>query len=112
MSIYLPGGGDDDTTVVEVNIGYYNFPNPFNPRSNWTNIRYDLKETKQVAIDIYDDRENLVINLIDGEIREPGEHLEEWNGRDQDGDIVQNGVYYAILLIGTKMYVVQMSVIQ
>ncbi|MCK4404345.1 MAG: hypothetical protein KAW02_04575, partial [candidate division Zixibacteria bacterium] len=48
-----------------------------------------------VTIKIYDFAMNLVITLADGQHRFAGEEYDQpWNGRNEKGDLVANGVYF------------------
>lgn len=111
-SIYLPSSGEGDTTIVEVNLGFYNFPNPFNPDKEWTNIRYYLTEDQLVSISIYDNKENLVIHLVNNELRYVGEHFEPWDGKDSNGMVIRNGIYYAVMSLETGRKMAQISVLR
>ncbi|MCD4651068.1 MAG: hypothetical protein K8S56_04690 [Candidatus Cloacimonetes bacterium] len=72
-----------------------NHPNPFNPE---TEITFSLKGTEgtpeQVQLSVFNIRGQKVRTLLDGK-REPGEqHKIIWNGRNNQGKPVANGVYY------------------
>ena len=108
VSIYLSG---DDTNAVRVNFEFYNFPNPFNPASQSTYIRFYLAEAQLTSITIYSGTEQLVRRLLVNEMCLPGEHLEEWDGRNDAGQIVANGVYYAVVVLGVVKRVVQVVVV-
>ena len=72
-----------------------NFPNPFNPET-W--IPYQLKEEAEVVIQIYNIKGELVCTLSIG--RKPaGSYLSRekavfWNGKNQNGEAVANGLYF------------------
>jgi hypothetical protein len=109
VSIYL---AQDDTNIVQVNFGYYNFPNPFNPDRNHTFIRFNLKELTMVSITILDHTEQLIKKLVVNELLNPGEHFEPWDGRYESGAIVANGIYYAVIELEGVRKVVQMAVVK
>ncbi len=67
-----------------------NYPNPFNPD---TAIRFSLKETSPVSINIYDVKGQLVKTLVN-EVREAGNHSVIWKGVDNNGRAVSSGVYF------------------
>ncbi len=70
---------------------YPAYPNPFNPT---TNIRYDLGESADVSIIIYDVRGFVVRNL--GETyRSAGQYEVSWNGLTDAAEPVSAGVYFA-----------------
>jgi hypothetical protein len=66
-----------------------NYPNPFNPD---TNISYDILEATNVTIQIYD-LLGQIVNTLVNERKEPGVYVTRWNGLDQSGSKVANGVY-------------------
>ena len=74
----------------------YAYRNPFSPsRHGFTRIEYSLSLGGEVSIRIYDFSGKLVRVLLDGEWREGGmHHGENWDGRDDSGKIVANGVYF------------------
>jgi hypothetical protein len=79
--------------------GVTNYPNPFNPNKEETNIRYKLsKNADEVKIRIYDITGALVVEL-DGDTQGEGTSMMtkyndvKWNGRNGRGDMVMNGIY-------------------
>lgn len=66
-----------------------NYPNPFNPT---TSIRYNLPETTQVRIVLYDILGQEVRTLING-TKEPGYHSVVWDATDNNGKPVSGGIY-------------------
>ena len=73
-----------------------NFPNPFNPS---TTIRYNLKEAGAVSLRIYDVMGQRVRELVDAP-QPAGRYQVIWDGRDQRGTSVANGVYFYELRAG------------
>ncbi len=67
-----------------------NTPNPFNPA---TVITFQLKEPRQVTLEVYDVGGHLVRRLLDGRA-EPGDHAIAWDGRDGRGFGAPSGVYF------------------
>lgn len=67
-----------------------NFPNPFNPS---TTIAYQLSRASQVVLSIYNIRGQRV-RVLQNAFRQPGEHVVEWDGRNDAGQIVTSGVYF------------------
>ncbi len=74
-----------------------NYPNPFNPE---TTISFDLKERRDVVIDIYNIRGQKINRIVDGSYN-AGTHSVLWNGDDNKGDKVSSGVYFYKLKAGT-----------
>ena len=72
-----------------------NYPNPFNPR---TTICYDLPESCQLSLKIFNIRGQLVRTLIGNE-QVAGMHSVVWDGRGQNGNIVSSGVYLCRLVV-------------
>jgi len=91
----------EGTGVNEVVLGrptlYPCYPNPFNPV---TTISYVLPEPAEVALRVYDPAGKLVRTLTDRERVGPGRHEVIWNGRNEAGDAVAAGIYFARLEAG------------
>ncbi len=66
-----------------------NHPNPFNPR---TTVAFTLETAGSVSLRIYDASGRLVRTLIDGH-RGGGNQTVIWNGLDDGGRLVGDGVY-------------------
>jgi len=97
-ALYADPDDDDsdikrDKTIVPKEFKLYdNYPNPFNPI---TNIAYDLPpgaDQYKVVIKIYDLRGNLV-KILENSEKRPGHYIVQWNGTDQSGQKVANGMY-------------------
>ncbi len=96
VSIYLSDEGD--IINLEGAENFYNFPNPFDPEDEYTQIRYVLKRTESVTIVILDVTGQKIRSLSTSMTKTPGEHVEDlWDGRDDKGNFVANGIYYAHL---------------
>jgi len=67
-----------------------NYPNPFNPE---TTIRYSVKETCPVTIEVYNLKGQLVRTLVN-EVKTAGNYSVVWNGRDNHNQPVSSGVYF------------------
>lgn len=58
-------------------------------------VVYSLAETDEVSVDIFDFSSRRVRTLVDGESRPGGRHHREpWDGLDDAGSRVANGVYF------------------
>lgn len=76
----------------------YIYPNPFNPDKEVGTIRYSLSKPGDVTIKIFDVSNTLVRKLLDHASRSSGtEYSEAWNGRNDNGRIVSNGVYFFVI---------------
>lgn len=66
-----------------------NYPNPFNLN---TKIEYSVPEPGEVKIIIYNINGEAVRNLLNAHIN-VGSHFINWDGRDNNGNIVGSGIY-------------------
>ena len=85
-----------------------NYPNPFNPS---TTIGYQLKETNQVTLSIFNLLGEEVRQLING-IRDFGQHSITWDGKDDLGMDVVCGVYIYKITSGSYSAVQKMTLIR
>ena len=78
-----------------------NYPNPFNPET-W--IPYRLETPAEVALTIYDTNGQKVRTLDIGHqpsgVYESRERAAHWDGRNEMGETVANGVYFYTLRAG------------
>ncbi len=72
---------------------YPNFPNPFN---GGTTIEYELPVTTDVRLNIYDVNGRLVRELVSGR-RSQGRHQVNWDARNDRGNEIGSGIYFAVL---------------
>lgn len=74
----------------------YAYPNPFSPAFTVTRIHYDTNNTDaEISIELYDFGMNRIRTLIRNANRSGTlEHDEIWDGTDDNGNIVPNGVYF------------------
>lgn len=68
---------------------FQNYPNPFNPS---TTITYQIPNTSNVILRIYDINGQLVKELLNETLAE-GEYHVTWNGKNEKNMIVGSGVY-------------------
>ena len=68
-------------------------PNPFNPR---TQLRYEIAAEGDVGVLIYDTRGRLVRRLFAGRLS-AGPGFFTWDGRDDAGNSMPSGCYFARL---------------
>jgi hypothetical protein len=81
------------------NENVYIYPNPFNPDAETGTIRYSLSENGNITIKIYDITSKLVRTLIENVSRTSmTEFAEPWDGKNDSGDIVANGVYFYVIV--------------
>ena len=70
---------------------HQNFPNPFNPD---TTIKYDLAESADITLQIYNVLGQVVRTLVASEAQNAGRYQIRWNGMDDRGVPVSSGVYF------------------
>ncbi|MBN2417045.1 hypothetical protein JXO52_14490 [bacterium] len=101
---YQPAGtaGEPDT---------YAYPNPFSPmRDNtvgsdgFVRFQYRLSRSGTVSVTVFDFAMQRVRNLVSGAQRDAGDRSEAWNGRNDLGDLVANGVYFYRIETGGKTF--------
>lgn len=74
-----------------------NSPNPFNPT---TQIKFTLPQAERVEIQIYDALGRKVRDLV-LEQYFAGEHIVEWDGINNDGQLCSSGLYYCQINAGS-----------
>ena len=95
LSVYVEGSAKQVTGIAEgeglpTTFGVSpNYPNPFNPT---TTIKYQLPQTSDVKLAIYNALGQRVRTLVDARI-EAGYHSAEWDGRNDAGAQVASGIY-------------------
>lgn len=75
------------------------WPSRPNPLIGRTMLSYSLFTQERVLLTIHDLQGQTVASLVD-ERQAPGRYAATWNGRDQSGNIVGSGVYWARLRVG------------
>ena len=87
----LAGGVlDIQTTPTEFAL-LQNFPNPFNPE---TTIGYELAESADVTLQIYNVVGQVVRTLMAAEPQSVGRYQVRWDGMDDRGMPVSSGIYF------------------
>ncbi len=74
-----------------------NYPNPFNPS---TQIKATIKEQSNIKVAVY----NILgkeIKLILDENLPAGEYTIQWDGKDNEGNILSGGVYFIQMIAGS-----------
>lgn len=80
-----------------------NYPNPFNPT---TNIKFEIAETSNVTLNIYNVMGQRVATLIN-EVKAPGKYEIAWNAQE-----MASGIYYYRLRAGGVVFNRQMTLIK
>jgi len=84
-----------ETRTKSVEFGLLNiYPNP---TFNITSIEYVLEKREPVSIEIYNASGQLIKVLQDKQLQRSGYHKVIWDGTDNTGRIVPNGVYFCRL---------------
>ncbi|MEO8231334.1 MAG: FG-GAP-like repeat-containing protein [Ignavibacteriota bacterium] len=88
---------NDDEILSNFTILYQNYPSPFNPT---TTVKFSIGHSKNISIKIY--------NVLGKEIKQllqenlpAGEHTVQWNGKDDKGNNLTNGVYFIQMIAGS-----------
>ena len=88
---FVPIGGKGSETA-------YAYPSPYSPTLSTggvVRIHHKPRQGGSVTVKIYDFAMNLVTTLVDNQDRVGGEEYDEpWDGRNDEGDMAANGVYF------------------
>jgi hypothetical protein len=92
-SVPLPGKGST-----------YAFPNPFSPRNESTRFHYTTGvDAGTVSLEVFDFGMNRVRTLIKNAPRQGAAERDEiWDGRNDGGGVVPNGVYFYRVTVGSN----------
>ncbi|MDZ7725106.1 MAG: FlgD immunoglobulin-like domain containing protein [candidate division KSB1 bacterium] len=91
----------------------YAYPNPFSStrdnvlgETGHVRIQYNTTDAAEVTVKVYDFAMDLVTTVCDGKYRAGGgDYSEVWNGSNDYGDTVANGVYfYSVEISGDGAY--------
>ena len=82
-----PTTGENEVSILDAK------PTVFSSR---TSIEYILPTRQNISLDIYDILGNYVINLESGEVP-AGKNSAVWDGEDDSGNPVANGMYFCVL---------------
>jgi len=86
-----------------------NYPNPFNPS---TTIRFSLPQTEKVRLEIYGIQGNLIKSLVDYDLYQQGSYEVVWDGRDNHGNRVSSGIYFAKMKAGKFAQTKKMNLVK
>jgi hypothetical protein len=109
---YLRSGITQIRTSAD--LAAYNYPNPFNPRTQTTKIVF-ANPGGQVTIKIFTITGQLVRDLSnDPSLTPPAQGVSQvtWDGKNGMGQVVRNGVYVAIIKAGGAKMTVKIAVIK
>jgi len=86
-----------------------NYPNPFNPA---TKIEFSLPKSENVNLSVYDIRGRLVKTLLDERAYTPGTYVMDWDGTDNFGKQVANGIYFYKIQAGKFAQTKKMTLVK
>ncbi|MGB5529332.1 MAG: FG-GAP-like repeat-containing protein [Ignavibacteriaceae bacterium] len=86
----------ENVFIPNTNILYQNYPNPFNPS---TIVKFNLREIENVSIKIYNILGKEIKLLLDKNLP-TGEYIVQWDGKDDEGNILPGGVYFIQMTAG------------
>jgi hypothetical protein len=90
-----------------------NMPNPFAVSvAGHTTIGFDLANSENVTLRVFDMLGHEVRTLINGDTRAAGHNSIEWDGRDITGNVVPSGLYYYQIVTPDFTQTVKMQVIR
>ena len=84
--------------LIQSNHLKQNYPNPFNPS---TTIEYEIPNSSDVNVSIFDIRGQIVKELLN-ERQTEGVHKVTWNGTNQNQEQVASGVYIYTIQYGDQ----------
>lgn len=100
---------ENELTVIPQEFALYqNYPNPFNPE---TTIRYQLPESANVFVNIYNLKGQLVRTLVN-ENKEAGRHETVWDARHETGQSIPSGVYFYRIQAGDFVEVKKLTLLR
>jgi hypothetical protein len=85
-----------------------NYPNPFNQS---TVIKYSLEKNTKVNLKILNVLGQEIVTLFDGR-KSPGNYSITWDGKNETGQLVSSGLYFAILQSPEKIRTTKMLLIR
>ena len=101
---YMVSFKDEGHSFTSIDYKLINFPNPV---SNSVTVRYSLPNTEHIELSVYNCRGQYITTLKDDE-QSSGFHAVMWDGTDEHGKNVPNGVYLYKLTTSEKDIVKKM----
>lgn len=77
---------------------HQNFPNPFNPT---TTMKFDVMKAGMTSIAVYNILGQKVSTLVSAQLT-PGTYSVQWNGRSDDNQTVNSGIYFVRMNVSTE----------
>jgi hypothetical protein len=85
-----------------------NYPNPFGPG---TTIEYNVEDTRQIRLGIYDMNGKLVRVLVNAE-QAPGSYKTIWDGTGQNNLPADAGIYFCRMETGEQVKVIKLLLLK
>ena len=110
---YFVRSGITQLRETAATLDAFNYPNPFNPRTQTTKIAFYCPPGSSTAtIKIYTLTGKLVKTITrSGLLAGQGNEI-EWNGRNGKGQVVRNGVYVAVIQVNGSRAIVKIAVVK
>lgn len=93
-------GANPDPIPEQIQL-FQNYPNPFNPS---TIIEFSVLETTKVSLKIHNTLGQVVRTLVGDKVLSPSFKRIAWDGRDDLGKLVSNGVYLYRLETSSQVF--------
>lgn len=103
----VPDQGNSGATLNSF-VLHQNYPNPFNPS---TTISFDLRESAQVKLEIFNTNGRLIETLINNTLT-TGHHSVEWNMENSNINQLASGLFFYKLQVGLEEQTAQMMLIK
>jgi hypothetical protein len=90
------------------------YPNPFNSskfgRNSATNIKFSIPESSMVNLTVYNVKGQKIRTLTNAKYS-PGDHLIQWNGKNEFNETVSSGIYFYKLSTDRGIEILEKSLI-
>jgi len=94
---HFPASVKDRNKYLELSYDLQqNYPNPFNPT---TTINYSIAKNGLVELTVYNILGQKIKTLVN-EVKNSGQHVVQWDGRNTAGHVVASGLYFCTLKSG------------
>lgn len=95
---YPMSSGTAPLQAIDLQSSFTNYPNPFQPKRGPTRFTYWLPQEAKVTLRLFSLSGAPVRKVVQGENRPAGlQTADTWNGKNESGQTVLNGVYLAVL---------------
>jgi hypothetical protein len=91
---------------------YGNYPNPFQAGTENTTVEFYLASASNVSLILFDIMGKKTATLLDHQSLASGLQRIPWNGKNDMGATVLNGVYYAQLNVNGVVYLLKIAVVK